>query len=140
TVSGTADVFEGTVSIRVIAGEGTVLADTTTQTSCGTGCRGTWSADVPYTLDTRETGVIEVFEASAKDGTPTNVVRIPVILEPSGSTPVPAQWDGVWRPDYAGAGTAAGKDPRTAALVFAKEILGWEVSKIHLEERNPGVN
>ena len=141
TISGTADVFEANVSIRIIAGEGTVIADTYATATCGTGCRGTYTKDVPYTLDHRETGVIEVFEASAKDGSPLNVVRIPVTLEPSvSSSPLPTTWDGVWRPDYTTAGRAAGADPPAAAVAFAQDILGWDPQKVHVEERNPGPN
>jgi len=126
TISGTADVFEGTVSIRVIEGEGTVLADTTAQASCGTGCRGTFSQDVPYTLGQQRTGTIEVFESSAENGQPINVVNIPVTLEPSSSPtpPAPRTWDGVWRPDYTKPQFAsAGSDPKTAAVAFAQDIL-----------------
>jgi hypothetical protein len=139
TISGTANVFEATVSIRIIAGEGSLLADTSTTASCGTGCRGQYSESVPFTVDHRQPGTIMVFESSAETGQPTNVVRIPVTLEPS-STGQPTEWDGVWRPDYTNAGTEAGADPRTAALAFASDILSWDPARVHVEERNPGPN
>jgi hypothetical protein len=79
-VQGSADVFEAVVSIRVLDADGSVIAHTTTMATCGTGCRGTYSVRVPYEISHRQHGTIVVFEASAKDGSVTNAVRIPVIL------------------------------------------------------------
>jgi germination protein M len=80
TVSGTADVFEATVSIRILDENGNVIAEQVTTATCGTGCRGTYSAKVGYQVDHDQRGTVMVFEASAKDGSPTNVVKIPVTL------------------------------------------------------------
>ncbi len=80
TVSGTADVFEATVSIRLLDESGNVIKETSTTATCGTGCRGTYSAVVPYTVDHDQQGTVMVFESSAKDGSPVNVVKIPVTL------------------------------------------------------------
>jgi Immunoglobulin-like domain of bacterial spore germination/Sporulation and spore germination len=82
TVSGTANVFEATVSLRILDANGNEIARTFTQATCGTGCRGTFSAAVPYRVSTEQKGTIEVYEVSAKDGAPINVVRIPVTLTP----------------------------------------------------------
>ena len=80
TVSGTADVFEAVVSVRVLDPAGHEIARTFTTASCGTGCRGDYSVTVPYSVPHPELGTIEVFESSAKDGLPVNVQRIPVTL------------------------------------------------------------
>jgi hypothetical protein len=82
TISGTADVFEAVVSIRILDAKGHILVDTSTMASCGTGCTGDFSITVSYSVGHRQTGVIQVFEASAKDGSPTHVVEIPVTLLP----------------------------------------------------------
>jgi hypothetical protein len=82
TISGTANVFEATVSIRILAQDGTELARTFTTASCGTGCRGDYSVAVNYSVDAEAPGTIEVFESSAQDGSAINVVDIPVILTP----------------------------------------------------------
>jgi hypothetical protein len=82
TVSGTADVFEGVVSVRILDSAGHEIARTFTQASCGTGCRGDYSVAVKYTVSAAEPGTIEVFESSAKDGSPVNVQRIRVTLAP----------------------------------------------------------
>jgi hypothetical protein len=80
TVSGTANVFEATVSVWVLDANGARIAETFTNATCGTGCRGTYSVSVTYHVTHEQPGTVEVFEASAKDGSPTNVVKIPVML------------------------------------------------------------
>ncbi|MGH2683505.1 MAG: Gmad2 immunoglobulin-like domain-containing protein [Actinomycetota bacterium] len=82
TVSGTANVFEATVSLRILNARGKEIARTFTTATCGTGCRGDYSVSVAYDVDREQPGVIEVFESSAEDGRPINVVRIPVTLTP----------------------------------------------------------
>ena len=82
TVSGTADVFEATVSVRVLDAAGHEIARTFTTASCGTGCRGDYSVTVSYSVPRTQPGTIEVFESSAKDGQPVNVQLIPVTLAP----------------------------------------------------------
>jgi hypothetical protein len=50
--------------------------------SCGTGCRGDFSVRVRFSVDHRQSGTIQVFEVSAKDGSDTNLVEVPVTLAP----------------------------------------------------------
>lgn len=80
TITGTANVFEATVSIRIRDEAGEVIAETFTTASCGTGCRGDYEAVVRYQVADSQEGVIEVFESSAEDGSVTKLVRIPVTL------------------------------------------------------------
>jgi hypothetical protein len=82
-ISGTADVFEATVSLRILDAGGNEIASGTTSATCGTGCRGTYSATLEYHVDHDQTGMVEVFEASAENGQPVNVVDIPVTLTAS---------------------------------------------------------
>ena len=82
TVSGTADVFEALVSVRILDSAGGEIARTFTTASCGTGCRGDYSVAVSYTVPKAEPGTIEIFESSARDGQPINVQQIPVTLTP----------------------------------------------------------
>jgi hypothetical protein len=84
TVSGTADVFEAVVSVRILDAAGNEIARTFTTASCGTGCRGDYSVRVSYAVPRTGPGTVEVFESSAKDGRPVNVQQIPVTL---GSAP-----------------------------------------------------
>jgi Immunoglobulin-like domain of bacterial spore germination len=80
SIEGNADVFEATVSIDVLDSAGKPIVRTFTTATCGTGCRGTFSKAVRFAVDTTQPGTIRVYESSAEDGTPINVVDIPVTL------------------------------------------------------------
>jgi hypothetical protein len=82
TVSGTADVFEAVVSLRILDSAGHEIARSFTSASCGTGCRGVYSVAVTYSVRHAEQGTIQVYEVSAKTGLPVNVQSIPVTLLP----------------------------------------------------------
>jgi hypothetical protein len=84
TIAGMADVFEATVSIRILDESGAELASTFTTATCGSGCRGRYSAEVSYFVERRQDGTIEVFESSAEDGSEINLVSVPVVLVPGG--------------------------------------------------------
>jgi germination protein M len=82
TVSGSANVFEATVSLRILNARGEEIARTFTTATCGSGCRGNYSVSLPYEVDREQAAVIEVFESPADDGRAINLVRIPVTLTP----------------------------------------------------------
>jgi immunoglobulin-like protein involved in spore germination/sporulation and spore germination protein len=82
TVSGTANVFEATVSIRILDAQGNEIAKTFTTATCGTGCRGDYSEKVEFKVDARQAGIIEVYEESAEDGSQLFTVSVPVTLVP----------------------------------------------------------
>ena len=82
TISGTADVFEAVVSITILDAAGREVARTFTTATCGTGCQGSYSITVAYTVSSAQAGTVEVFERSAKDGAPVNMQTIPVTLAP----------------------------------------------------------
>jgi hypothetical protein len=79
-VSGTADVFEATVSITILDAQGRELVNTFAMATCGTGCRGTYARAVHYVVDHDQPGTIRVYEVSAKDGKPLHTIEIPVTL------------------------------------------------------------
>jgi hypothetical protein len=83
-VSGKANVAAGEVTITLLAEDGTPLASTRTKVSCGSNCRGNYSANVAYFVEGRVSGTIAVFEVSADDGSAVNVASIPVTLVPGG--------------------------------------------------------
>jgi hypothetical protein len=82
TISGTANVFEATVSIRIRDATGEEIARDFTTATCGTGCRGSYSTKVKFRVDEPQQGTIEVFEQSMEDGSDLFVVEIPVTLLP----------------------------------------------------------
>ena len=61
------------------AGLGEIVRTFTTA-SCGTGCRGTFEKTIRYETASMQNGILRVYEASAEDGRPINVVEIPVVL------------------------------------------------------------
>jgi spore germination protein GerM len=79
-ISGSADVFEAVVSILILDARGRPVASTFTSATCGSGCRGRYATDVRYGVAATQPGTIRVFEVSAMDGSPINVVDIPVTL------------------------------------------------------------
>ncbi|MEH1056704.1 Gmad2 immunoglobulin-like domain-containing protein [Micromonospora sp. CPCC 206171] len=80
TVAGTADVYEATVSIRILDGSGRVVGTGFTTATCGSGCRGDYRGGVAYRLATAGPGTVEVYEVSPRDGSRTHVVAVPVLL------------------------------------------------------------
>src|SRR5687767_8043594 len=79
-LSGSANVFEATVSYRIVATDGYVVARGFTTASCGSGCRGTFSVTVPFEVARKIEATIELFEEPAENGKPLHKVEIPVTL------------------------------------------------------------
>ena len=78
-VSGVANVFEATVSLEVVDADGNVVHEDFTTASCGTGCWGAYSFGVDYPFTGNET--IRVFWHSPEDGSPSDVVTVPVLWD-----------------------------------------------------------
>ena len=84
TVSGTANVFEANVTVRIVGEGGRELAHTFTTATCGSGCRGAFSVDVPFEVARAQTGTVLVHDDDAAGtGSPPHVVRVPVRLSPA---------------------------------------------------------
>lgn len=83
-VTGTADVFEATVSVRVLDAAGREVATGFGTASCGSGCRGGYRVAVGWRTVREQRGTVEVYEVSARDGTRINTMAVPVLLAPGG--------------------------------------------------------
>jgi hypothetical protein len=83
-VAGLANVFEAQFIITLLDGQRHVVAEVPTMATCGTGCRGSFDATVPYDVDGAGWGILRVWAGSAKDGTPIHVREYPVWLTPAG--------------------------------------------------------
>ncbi len=82
-IRGSANVFEANVGIQILDENGDVIVETFTTATCGTGCRGTFRAAVPYEVDHAQQGTIVVHDDDAAGtGTFPHEVRIPVRLLP----------------------------------------------------------
>lgn len=81
-VTGIANVFEAQFVVQVLDGKGHVLVEQPVRASCGTGCWGTFRADLAYDIGKAQYGTLRVFEPSARDGSPVNVTEYRVWLTP----------------------------------------------------------
>jgi germination protein M len=82
-VTGSADVFEANVTVQVLDAKGHVVGRTFTTATCGTGCRGTYSALASFRVDHEQRGTMVVSDDDAAGtGSPPHVVRVPVLLAP----------------------------------------------------------
>lgn len=82
TVAGTANVYEATVSIRILDSTGREIATAFTTATCGSGCRGDYRIAVSYRVTRQQNGIVEVYEVSAEDGSRLHAVAVPVTLVP----------------------------------------------------------
>jgi Immunoglobulin-like domain of bacterial spore germination/Sporulation and spore germination len=80
TVSGIADVYEATVSMRVLDSSGKQIGAKFATATCTRGCHGDYSVAMPYRACAQGPGTVQVYESSPVDGSRINVVDIPVQL------------------------------------------------------------
>ena len=79
-VTGTANTFEATFIVTLIDSKGAKVYEQPAMATSGTGTRGTFDVTLSFTGAASGTGTLRVWESSAKDGSPINVVEIPVRL------------------------------------------------------------
>jgi germination protein M len=80
-VSGTANVYEANVTATLLDANGKELASRFTTATCGTGCRGDFTVELPYQSAVIQRGTLVVHDDDADgDGKPSYEVRIPVRL------------------------------------------------------------
>lgn len=81
-VTGTSDVFEAAMVVKVLDSAGHRIARKSFTASCGTGCRGRFTVMISYQVATAQNGTLVVTDTSARGGRPPNIVRIPLRLSP----------------------------------------------------------
>jgi spore germination protein GerM len=80
-LTGTANVFEANVTGRVLDANGDELVSRFTTATCGTGCRGRFSIELPYQSPVDQRGTVVLSDDDADgNGRPQFEVRIPVTL------------------------------------------------------------
>jgi Cu-Zn family superoxide dismutase len=94
TISGRARVFEATVSITIFDRTGTPIVNTFTTAAEAGPVLAPFSTSVAFNIPTEQPGCIRVFEASARDGSPVNVVQVPVTLVPGAVVQPPSTGSG----------------------------------------------
>jgi hypothetical protein len=81
TVSGKARVFEANVRITIYDASGAEIVDTFTLAAEAGPALADFSEDVPFAVATTQAGCVRVWEESAQDGSPRNVVQVGVTLQ-----------------------------------------------------------
>jgi hypothetical protein len=82
TVTGQARVFEATVSLALYDAGGNEIATATTMAAEG-GVLSDFSGSITFSVTASTPACLWVFEASAEDGRPVNVVQVPLTLTTS---------------------------------------------------------
>jgi hypothetical protein len=78
--AGTAEVFEGTVSVELRGADGSLLSSTFVTASCGNGCRGDFHGTIAPPSGFTGAATLRLFERSAEDGSALHVVSVPVTV------------------------------------------------------------
>ena len=81
-VTGTSDVFEAAMVVKVLNSGGHRIGAADLLASCGTGCRGHFGVTISYHVANAQNGTIVVTDTSGRGGRPPHIVRIPVRLSP----------------------------------------------------------
>jgi Immunoglobulin-like domain of bacterial spore germination len=80
SVTGTADVVDAALTVRVLGEDGNELAAIVVRASCGDGCRGTFRTELFYFIERRQPGTIQVYGIGG-DGERA-LASVPVVLFP----------------------------------------------------------
>jgi hypothetical protein len=80
SVTGTANVIDAAITVRVLGEDGEELAVIVVTASCGDGCRGTFATELSYFVERSQPGTIEV-SGVGTDGDPA-LSSVPVVLFP----------------------------------------------------------
>ncbi|MCL6558390.1 MAG: GerMN domain-containing protein [Firmicutes bacterium] len=80
-VTGSARVFEATVQVRLLDGEKRVITSASGMATAGAPERGEFTIKLEFKPPKTDKGYLEVFWPSPKDGSPLDVVRIPLAFK-----------------------------------------------------------
>ncbi len=78
TIAGLANVFEATVSWRITDRDGHTIKEGFVTATCGSGCWGTFEDTISLERQRDRYLTLQVFESSAEDGSPLNMVEMPL--------------------------------------------------------------
>ena len=77
---GLSNVFEAVSQIMLTDDDGQPLFEERVMATCGTGCWGDWSIEIPYEIDREQFGALIAWEFSARDGSRIHIREYPVLL------------------------------------------------------------
>lgn len=79
-ISGTANTFEATFSVKLADGAGRTLAERVVTATSGSGTRGTFATSLAFPAGSYGPATLVAYERSAEDGRPIHTVEIPLEL------------------------------------------------------------
>jgi len=83
TASGTANTFEAALTVQLLTEAGDTLCVREIMATSGSGTEGTWQTDLAFVPpDSDQPAVLRAYERSAEDGSPVNVVEVPLVVTP----------------------------------------------------------
>lgn len=130
-IAGLARTFEANVRITIYSASGMVLEDTFTTAAEAGPALAPFAADVPFGVMTNQAGCIRVWEESAMDGSPRNVVQVEVNLASSAAepttTPTPAS---VTPPDTGDAGLVVSRSVAPSVVILATLLVLGSISML----------
>jgi len=80
SVTGTADVLDAALTVRVLGEDGNELAAIVVRASCGDGCRGTFGTKLFYFIEDMQSGTIQVYGIGGDRE--RALASVPVVLFP----------------------------------------------------------
>jgi hypothetical protein len=80
SVTGTAEVVDAALTVRVLGEDGNELAAIVVRASCGDGCRGAFGTQLFYFIERKQPGTIQVY-GIGEDGERA-LASVPVVLFP----------------------------------------------------------
>ncbi|MFT5223696.1 MAG: hypothetical protein ACI867_002020 [Glaciecola sp.] len=80
--TGCSNVFEAAHQWELLDGNDAVLANGFGMATCGTGCVGTFTQTVNFSLMNAQVGTLRVFTTSAQEGSRIDLNSIPLVLKP----------------------------------------------------------
>jgi hypothetical protein len=127
-IEGLARVFEANVRITLYSASGMVLEDTFTTAAEAGPALAPFEADVPFTVLVEQAGCIRVWEESAADSSPRNIVQMEVNLSPGAAetatpTPAPLEPPSTGDAGLASGGVAAVTLPAVLAIALLLGVL-----------------
>ena len=78
-VVGISNTYEASMALRVLDGDGEIVHEEFTTATCGSGCWGDYQFSLDESLVDTDS-VIQIFEYSAEDGDPQNIISVPVTM------------------------------------------------------------
>jgi hypothetical protein len=122
-IAGQARVFEAHVAITIYGASGMAIAETSTLASEAGPTLAPFATDVPFTVLIDQPGCIRVWEPSAMDGSPRNVVQVEVNLKAPATSPTVTPTSGPITPPSTGDAGMADAETRTFVPVVLAAVL-----------------